>query len=64
MENLTRSLKPSVYTTTNVLKKVCQTSYRGFMSIDQEMGREIAMEFFKPSKKSIYSQKGFLFGKG
>ncbi|MEO6454579.1 MAG: hypothetical protein ABIN97_10920 [Ginsengibacter sp.] len=38
-----------------------QTSYRGFVSIDQEMGREIAMNFFNPSKKSVCSQKGFLF---
>lgn len=39
------------------------TFYRGFISIDQEIEREIAMTFFCPSKKSVYSQKGFLFNK-
>jgi hypothetical protein len=30
------------------------TSYRGFTSIDQEMEREIAMQWFKPAGKSRF----------
>jgi hypothetical protein len=64
MENLTLNPKSSIYSSNNTSKKIRQASYRGFASIDQEMGRDIAMEFFKPSKKTFCSQKGFLFTKG
>ncbi len=30
------------------------TSYRGFTSIDQEMERAIAMQWFSPSEKNIF----------
>ena len=30
------------------------TSYRGFTSIDQEMERAIAMQWFSPSAKNIF----------
>lgn len=38
------------------------TSYRGFSSIDQEIEREIAMQWFTSSKSS-YSQRNFLLKK-
>ncbi len=31
-----------------------RTSYRGFTSIDQEMERAIAMQWFSPSEKNIF----------
>ena len=36
------------------------SSYRGFSSIDQEIEREIAMQWFTSSKKSSFSQRNFL----
>ena len=39
------------------------SSYRGFTSIDQEMGKEIAMQFFYPSKKKSFEETGSLIGK-
>ena len=60
MENLTYNNKGQ-----NLLGKTTRTivesSYRGFASIDQEMVREIAMNFFKPVKKTLRSHKGFVF---
>lgn len=38
-------------------------SYRGFTSIDQEMEREIAMEWFTSSGKTSFSQRNFLLKK-
>ena len=38
-------------------------SYRGFSSIDQEIEREIAMEWFTSSDKSSFSQRNFLLKK-
>ena len=40
------------------------TSYRGFSSIDQEIEREIAMQWFTSSNKCTYSQRNFLLKKG
>lgn len=40
-----------------------KTSYRGFASIDQEIEREIAMQWFNASKKSSFSQRNFLLKK-
>lgn len=39
------------------------TSYRGFSSIDQEIEREIAMQWFTSSKKYDFSQRNFLLKK-
>ncbi len=36
------------------------TAYRGFSSIDQEIEREIAMQWFSSGKKSSFSQRNFL----
>lgn len=38
-------------------------SYRGFASIDQEIEREIAMQWFTTSHKNTYSQRSFLMKK-
>lgn len=40
-----------------------ETSYRGFSSIDQEIEREIAMQWFSTKKKSSFSQRNFLLKK-
>jgi hypothetical protein len=40
-----------------------QTSYRGFSSIDQEIEREIAMQWFTSSGKTTFSQRNFLLKK-
>ena len=40
-----------------------ETSYRGFSSIDQEIEREIAMQWFTSSHKTIFSQRNFLLKK-
>ena len=45
------------------IKKATTTQIRGFVSIDQEMGREIAMMFFNPSKRASISESGCLAGK-
>ena len=45
------------------LKKTVMSSFRGFVSIDQEMGREIAMMFFNPSKDNSFAASGYLAGK-
>ena len=39
------------------------TSYRGFASIDQEIEREIAMQWFSSNKKNTHSQRNFLLKK-
>ena len=38
-----------------------ETSYRGFASIDQEMEREIALQWFSASGKSSSNKKNPLF---
>ena len=45
------------------IKKATTSQIRGFISIDQEMGREIAMMFFNPSKRASISESGCLAGK-
>lgn len=52
----------------SVIKVSCKTSkigtsYRGFSSIDQEIEREIAMQWFTSSNKSNYSHRNFLLKK-
>lgn len=39
------------------------TAYRGFSSIDQEIEREIAMQWFTSSNKYSCSQRNFLLKK-
>ena len=39
------------------------TSYRGFSSIDQEIEREIALQWFSSGKKTTFSQRNFLLKK-
>ena len=39
------------------------TSYRGFSSIDQEIEREIAMQWYSTRHKSSFSQRNFLLKK-
>lgn len=41
-----------------------ETFYRGFTSIDQEMEREIAMQWFSTSGKSSFTDRNFLQTKG
>lgn len=44
-------------------KKANVSQFRGFISIDQEMGREISMMFFNPTKRVSLSESGCLAGK-
>ena len=53
--------QPSIKTSCKSVK--ITTSYRGFSSIDQEIEREIAMQWFTSSNKSTYSQRNFLLKK-
>lgn len=41
-----------------------QYSCRGFVSIDQEMEREIALTFFNAPKETVYGLKSFSVNKG
>lgn len=47
----------------NTAKSSKVTSYRGFASIDQEIEREIAMQWFNSSQKTIFSQRNYLLKK-
>ena len=62
MTNITSEIQiqPTAIKATCKLKS---TAYRGFTSIDQEMEREIAMQFFYPVKKNSFSRTGILTGK-
>ncbi len=57
---MTNNLNTTNYSKFEITKKVDQpategrTSYRGFTSIDQEMERAIAMQWFSPSEKNIF----------
>lgn len=53
--------QPSIKT--NCKSSKIATSYRGFSSIDQEIEREIAMQWFTSSNKSSFSQRNFLLKK-
>ena len=61
MANITNQGQPVIKTTTKAVKT--ETSYRGFSSIDQEIEREIAMQWFTSSSKTTYSQRNFLLKK-
>ena len=49
--------------TVKASKTKITTSYRGFASIDQEIEREIAMQYFSHNHKSTFSQRNFLLKK-
>ncbi len=53
--------QPGIKSNSKSLKVEC--SYRGFASIDQEIEREIAMQWFSTKKKSSFSQRNFLLKK-
>ena len=62
MPNISNNLRhPDTKANSTSIKR--ETSYRGFASIDQEIEREIAMQWFNPSKKSNFSQRNFLLKK-
>ena len=61
MANILNQAQPSVKTACKSSR--IETSYRGFSSIDQEIEREIAMQWFTSSHKSTYSQRNFLLKK-
>lgn len=48
---------------TNCKSPKFETSYRGFTSIDQELEREIAMQWFSSTNKTSFSQRNFLLKK-
>ncbi len=52
---------PGTKASSSTLELEC--SYRGFSSIDQEIEREIAMQWFSKKKKSSFSQRNFLLKK-
>ena len=56
--NSENSKSKSVKTEDSIIQK--SVSYRGFASIDQEMEREIAVQWFKPTGKNR-SHGNFLF---
>ena len=60
MANITNP-QPAIKTPTKAVK--IETSYRGFSSIDQEIEREIAMQWFTSSSKTTFSQRNFLLKK-
>ena len=61
MPNITTTQSQSTIKTNSNPSKI-GTSYRGFASIDQEIERDIAMQWFS-SKKSSFSQRNFLLKK-
>ena len=61
--NTQNSKNPKSQSQTNSDDSLTQNStcYRGFTSIDQEMEREIAMQWFKPGSKSRSFHGTFFF---
>jgi hypothetical protein len=59
MENVSNRDQQSI----KINSKSKTTSYRGFNSIDQEIEREIAMQWFTSSDKYNFSQRNFLLKK-
>ncbi len=62
MSNISNTRQPAIKTTDCKSSK-SGASYRGFSSIDQELEREIAMQWFTSSSKSSFSQRNFLLKK-
>jgi hypothetical protein len=60
MPNITTRGKQDIKVT---CKTKLTTSYRGFSSIDQEIEREIALQWFSSGEKSSFSQRNFLLKK-
>ena len=60
MHNISNTSQPTEVKTSKKSKSI--TSYRGFSSIDQEVEREIALQWFS-TKKSTFSQRNFLLTK-
>lgn len=56
-------IQEHIETKTNCKSPKFETSYRGFTSIDQELEREIAMQWFSSTNKSSFSQRNFLLKK-
>lgn len=63
MEKTSSNLIDKNYIGEQIVKKTKHSSYRGFISIDQEMGKEISLMFFHPSNKNAFSKTGHLAGK-
>jgi hypothetical protein len=63
MENTKPNQSQQLQPNTDATEKIKNTTFRGFTSIDQEMEREIAIQFYRPSKKQSFSQKSFLQNK-
>ncbi len=61
MPNISDLQNQSTKVETKSFKLEC--SYRGFSSIDQEIEREIAMQWFSTKKKSSFTQRNFLLKK-
>ena len=61
MPNISNITDSVIKTSSKSLK--IGTSYRGFSSIDQEIEREIAMQWFTSSNKSNFSNRNFLIKK-
>ena len=59
----TTALPVSKSVTTTRKSSAITSSYRGFNSIDQEIEREIAMQWFTTSVKTTFSQRNFLLKK-
>ena len=63
MANILNSQRQQATKASNCQPAKITTSYRGFNSIDQEIEREIAMQWFTSSHKSSFSQRNFLLKK-
>jgi hypothetical protein len=63
MSNISNIPHQSAIKATDCKSSKTGTSYRGFSSIDQELEREIAMQWFTSSSKSTFSQRNFLLKK-
>jgi hypothetical protein len=63
MANILNIQGQAAVKTSNCQSSKISTSYRGFSSIDQEIEREIAMQWFTSSHKSNCSQRNFLLKK-
>jgi hypothetical protein len=63
MANILNNQGQSATKASNCQPTKITTSYRGFNSIDQEIEREIAMQWFTSSHKNNISQRNFLLKK-
>lgn len=63
MATITTTEETAITKTPNCKFTKTGASYRGFSSIDQEIEREIAMQWFTSSSKTTFSQRNFLLKK-